>query len=59
MFCSQFVVYSYQWAATQMQIRNQKIFNIDDKRANPARLAEILQGNPQFSEIGYMIANER
>jgi len=33
--------------------------NIDDKRANPARLAEILQGNPQFSEIGYMIANER
>ena len=59
MFCSQFVVYSYQWAATQMGIPSQQIFNIDDKRANPARLAEILQGNPQFLEIGYMIANER
>jgi len=58
MFCSQFVVYVYQWVSTQMGIPAKEIFNINDKRVPPAKLAEILQGNKSFTEVGYLIGNE-
>ena len=58
MFCSQFVVYSYQWASTQMGMSEDKIFNVNDSRVSPAKLAEMLQGNPNFTEVGYLIGNE-
>lgn len=59
MFCSQFVAFVYQWVGTQMGIPAEQIFNADDKRIPPARLATFLQSNPHFKEVGYMIGNER
>lgn len=59
MFCSQFVAFIYQWVGTQMGIPAEQIFNADDRRIPPARLATFLKNNPHFKEVGYMISNER
>lgn len=52
MFCSQLVVYIYQWVATQSGIPAEKVFNIKDNRTSPARLAKILEGSSQFTRLG-------
>jgi hypothetical protein len=58
-FCSQFVVYIYQWAAEQSGISAQAIFSISDAKASPSVLASKLVGNTNFTEAGYMMPNER
>jgi hypothetical protein len=58
-FCSQFVVYVYQWAAEQSRIPANTDFNISDAKVSPAVLASKLVGNPKFAEAGYMMPNER
>ncbi len=59
MFCTQFVVYVFQWVASQSGISANSIFSINDAKATPSRLASILQGNSSFYEAGYMIGGER
>ncbi|NOQ64082.1 MAG: hypothetical protein GQ582_06180 [Methyloprofundus sp.] len=59
MFCSQFVVYVYQFVAEQCGISANQVFGISDDKASPSALASILQYNPAFQEVGYMISNER
>jgi hypothetical protein len=58
-FCSQFVVYVYQWAAEQSGMPPQAIFSVSDAKATPSVLASRLVGNAQFAEAGYMLPNER
>lgn len=58
-FCSQFVVYVYQWAAEQSGISAQTVFGLSDAKATPSVLASKLVDNGQFSEVGYMLPNER
>jgi hypothetical protein len=58
-FCSQFVVYVYQWAAVQSGLSPQSVFSLSDAKASPSMLASKLVGNSAFSEAGYMMPNER
>lgn len=58
-FCSQFVVYVYQWAAEQCGIPARNVFDIADPKVSPSDLASLLVASPHFSEVGYMVANER
>lgn len=58
-FCSQFVVYVYQWAAQQSGLGAKGVFDLSDAKATPSVLASKLVGNPQFTEAGYMLPNER
>lgn len=58
MFCSQFVVYLYQWIAEEMGIPARDIFDRDDSKVPPAKLAEMLQCSTYFTEVGYMVGNE-
>ena len=58
-FCSQFVVYVYQWAARQSGIPAEEVFDVSDAKASPSVLASKLVGNPCFAEAGYMMPNER
>ena len=59
MICSQIIVYAYQWAGEQMRIPTLHIFRKRDSGVSPAALATMLQNNPWFNEVGYMIRNER
>lgn len=59
LFCSQLVVYVYQFVAAQSGIAASRVFNMSDAKASPSALASILQKNPTFREAGYMISNER
>jgi hypothetical protein len=58
-FCSQFVVFVYQYSALQSGKTSPEIFNISDTKASPSVLASLLQNNPWFKEIGYMMPGER
>jgi hypothetical protein len=58
-FCSQFVVYVYQFVAEQNGVRASQVFNVNDARISPSRLASLLQGNSWFGEAGYVLPNER
>ncbi len=58
-FCSQFVVYVYHWAASQSGMQPNSVFSISDAKASPSMLASKLVGNPLFTEVGYMLPNER
>jgi hypothetical protein len=58
-FCSQFVVYVYQWAAEQCGIPARNVFDIADPKVSPSDLATLLTANTHFSEVGYMVAFER
>jgi hypothetical protein len=59
MFCSQFVVYLYQFVAEQNGIAAATLFNIRDAKVSPATLAALLQSNGYFAEAGYLIPKER
>jgi hypothetical protein len=59
LFCSQLVVYVYQFVAEQSGVAASRVFNMSDAKASPSALASILQGNGAFKELGYMISNER
>lgn len=58
-FCSQFVVYVYQWAAEQSGLASEAVFSLSDAKATPSLLASKLVDNPRFSEAGYMLPHER
>jgi len=55
MFCSQLVVYIYQWVITQMGRQAKEIFNIDANRASPARLASMLAESSRFTNLGILM----
>lgn len=58
-FCSQFVVYVYQFVAEQCGIPAATVFNLQDAKVPPSRLASYLQGHAMFKEAGYMLPKER
>lgn len=58
-FCSQFVVYVYQWAAEQSGLPPESVFGVSDAKTSPSLLASKLVANPRFGEAGYMLPNER
>jgi hypothetical protein len=58
-FCSQFVVFVYQFVAEQNGIGASSLFPLRDAKVSPSTLASLLQANPQFGEAGYMMPNER
>lgn len=59
MYCSQFVVYLFQWIGTQMGLSSSYYFNVNDERISPAVLAGLLADSSHFEEIVYLIANQR
>jgi hypothetical protein len=58
-FCSQFVVYVYQFVAEQCGLPAATLFNLQDAKVSPSRLASYLQGHAMFKEAGYMMPKER
>jgi len=58
-FCSQFVVYVYQFVAEQNGISGAGLFVLRDAKVSPSTLASLLQSNSYFDEAGYMMPNER
>lgn len=58
-FCSQFVVYVYQFVAEQNGVPAKSFFNFADVKVPPSTLAAMLVSNPHFSEAGYLLPNER
>lgn len=58
-FCSQFVVYVYQFVAEQNGLRGGFIFNMSDPKVSPARLMTYLDSSPNFSLVGELPANAR
>lgn len=60
MFCSQFVVYVYQYAGAQCKISVNSLFATADGKVSPSSLASSLVDNiANFEEAGYMMPNER
>ncbi|TVR53821.1 MAG: hypothetical protein EA425_03045 [Puniceicoccaceae bacterium] len=58
-FCSQFVVYVYQFAAEQAGLGAGSLFNLSDAKVSPSVLASLLATHPSFAEIGYLMPGER
>ncbi len=58
-FCSQFVVYVYQFVAEQNGVPAAQLFNLNDAKVSPSVLARKLQGSAVFNEVGYMMPNQR
>ena len=58
-FCSQFVVYVYQFVGEQCGQPASNFFNFADAKVPPSTLAQALNGNGRFNEAGYMIGGER
>ena len=58
-FCSQFVVFVFQFVAEQNRMTAGKIFPYTDAAVPPSFLASTLKKHPMFHEAGYLMANER
>lgn len=58
-FCSQFVVFVFQFVAEQNKLAAGKMFPFNDGCVPPSILAANLKSHPMFREAGYMLANER
>jgi hypothetical protein len=58
-FCSQFVVFVYQFVAEQCQLPAATLFSGNDAKVEPSELAAKLQRSPQFTEIGYLMPDQR
>jgi hypothetical protein len=58
-FCSQFVVFVYQFAALQSGIPAASVFPMADTKVSPSALASMLHASNLFVEAGYMMPNER
>jgi len=58
-FCSQFVVYVYQFVAEQLNIPAHTVFPYSDAKVSPSKLAQDLVGNSNFGEAGYLMPHER
>jgi hypothetical protein len=57
-FCSQFVVYVYQWVGQQNR-PPQTFFAINDAKVPPCLLATKLSTHVKFTRVGCMVPNER
>jgi hypothetical protein len=58
-FCSQFVVYVYQFVAEQCGVPASKLFNFSDAKVPPSLLASSFVSHPLFSEVGYLMPDQR
>lgn len=58
-FCSQFVVFVYQFVAEQCGIPAEFIFKAKDAKVSPSALAAMLTRSGSFYEAGYLMAGER
>lgn len=58
-FCSQFVVYVYQFVAEQSGMRASSLFNLSDPKVPPARLATLLHSSPNFKFLGELLPTVR
>ncbi|MGH9574864.1 MAG: hypothetical protein ACRD40_15210 [Candidatus Acidiferrales bacterium] len=58
-FCSQFVVFAFQFVAEQNKLAAAKIFPYGDGCVPPSLLGATLKTHPMFREAGYMLANQR
>jgi len=58
-FCSQFVVFVFQFVAEQNNLPAEKIFSYGDGCVPPSLLASALKTHPMFTEAGYMQAGAR
>jgi hypothetical protein len=57
-FCSQFVVFVYQFVAEQMNLGAGALFPYRDPKVSPSLLGENLVNNTNFFEAGYVMPNE-
>jgi hypothetical protein len=58
-FCSQFVVFVFQFVAEQNNLAAGSLFSFADKAAPPSILAATLKRHSMFQEVGYLLANQR
>jgi hypothetical protein len=58
-FCSQFVVFVFQFVAEQNNLAAGKMFPFDSGCVPPSLLGANLKSHPMFREAGYMLANQR
>ena len=58
-FCSQFVVFVYQFVAEQNRIPATTLFNVNDAKVEPSELASRLQGHRDFNAVGYLMPDQR
>lgn len=58
-FCSQFVIYVYQFVAVQCRLSPSVIFAGSDAKVDPSRLATILRSNSMFKVAGQMVPGVR
>jgi hypothetical protein len=58
-FCSQFVVYVYQFVAEQNGVTAGNIFNVADAKVPPSLLAAELSRHSSFVEVGYLMPGSR
>ena len=58
-YCSQFVVYAYQFVAEQCGVAAHALFKMPDAKANSPALASSLAVHVMFKERGYLVPKER
>jgi hypothetical protein len=58
-FCSQFVVYVYQFVAEQNGIPATQVFNLNDAKVSPSILASRLENSDYFNGVGLMVPKQR
>lgn len=58
-FCSQLVVFIYQFVAEQNKIKASDVFKLKDSLVAPSALGAQLADSKLFDEVGYMMPNER
>ena len=58
-FCSQFVVFVYQFVTEQNGLPAAALFNVNDAKVEPSELAAKLQQNSHFNEVGYLMPDQR
>ena len=58
-FCTMFVAYVYQFVAEQSGIPGKTIFNEAAAKVPPTKLASMIAQNPHFTEVGWMLPDQR
>jgi len=58
-FCSQFVVYVYQFVAEQCGVAAASLFQVSDAKVHPSALAAKLKRHPLFREAGWLMPSQR
>jgi hypothetical protein len=58
-FCSQFVVYVFQFVGVQCRLQPSAVFQDAAATIHPSALAGKLDVNPYFNPVGIMVPNER